>query len=463
MRHFSRERFGFKPCCLGLDTVATGYETFYAKLTAVVGRGVTDDLSGRVGGDNGCAGNHRARGVGDGAGQRRICGCCGTKAHFKGRSLIAGGNTRGQSDCDCAAFPWRGNGLPVSALVITQEEMVISVNGKPLIAVGSHREDGEATWQRIWCGKNSLNAIESPAVHRSGGARSGCSKPAARRSRLCRSRCWAFENTTQDSAHDPACPAASRSLSRFRRRRRLRCGGNSLLLFGTLGKRRLTASLVASGFRRRALDQRSCGFTRISYLRRHRFLVNPPFAISNKENHQDKSGKRGNPRPCEMPAGEPTMANSGFQNQRRIGRWKRKRNNLPAGRTIGKMRECRLLLMRGQSVLDKGVELVRVWMLPGLKSFAHSCPEGIAAFATVCSENAVICELCNKARRLISRSRGSLPSASSAARLLNPPACRCFSSRLRRSVSRRLSRRLIVASCTWRTRPIWPSGWPSRK
>src|SRR3984957_17268125 len=328
MRHFSRERFGFKPCCLGLDTVATGYETFYAKLTAVVGRGVTDDPSGRGGGDHGCPGNHRARGVGDGAGQRRICGCYGTKAHFERRSLVAGGNTRGKSNCDCAAFPWRGNGLPVSALVITQEEMVISVDGKPLIAVGSHREDCEATWQRIWCGKNRLNAIESPAVHRSGGARSGCSKPAARRSRLCRSRCCAFENTTHDSAHDPACPAASRSLSRLRRRRRLLCGGNSLFPLCTRSRRRLSASLVASYFRRLALDQRSCGLAGIGYLGRHRFLVNPPFAISNKENHQDKSGKRGKPRPCEMPAGEPTMANSGFQNQRRISGWKRKRNDL---------------------------------------------------------------------------------------------------------------------------------------
>ena len=116
------------------------------------------------------------------------------------------------------------------------------------------------------------------------------------------------------------------------------------------------------------------------------------------------------------------MANTWIEDWRLIGRRKRERNHLPARRANGKMRQCLLLLMRRQRVLNKSVELVRVWMLPGLENFAHSCPDGAAAFATVCSENEVVCELCNKARRLISRSRGSLPNASSAARLLNPPA-----------------------------------------
>ena len=48
-------------------------------------------------------------------------------------------------------------------------------------------------------------------------------------------------------------------------------------------------------------------------------------------------------------------------------------------RAKGEMRECLLLLMRGQRVLDKGVELVRVWMLPGLEKFAHSCLDAAAA------------------------------------------------------------------------------------
>ena len=112
----------------------------------------------------------------------------------------------------------------------------------------------------------------------------------------------------------------------------------------------------------------------------------------------------------------------GLQNWRLVGGRKREGNNLPAVRAKGEMRECLLLLMRGQGVFDEGAELVRVWMLPGLKNFAHSCPDAAAAFAAVCSENEVACELCSKARRLISRSRGSLPSASSAARLLSPPA-----------------------------------------
>ena len=101
---------------------------------------------------------------------------------------------------------------------------------------------------------------------------------------------------------------------------------------------------------------------------------------------------------------------------------KRERNNLPAVGADSEMGQCLLLLMRGQSVLNEGVELVRVWMLPGLDEFAHGCPDAGLKSDAVCSENVLVCELCSKARRLISRSRGSLPSASSAARLLNPPA-----------------------------------------
>jgi hypothetical protein len=211
-------------------------------------------------------------------------------------------------------------------------------------------------------------------------------------------------------------------LARFSKRRWLGSGGNSVFLLRTLSEWRLVASDVAGDLWRRALDQRGRWFTGIGYLGRHGCLAHPPFAIANEEDHQDESSKRRNPRPCGMPAGKPAMANSGMQDWRLIGRRKRKRNDLAASRTIRKMRERLLLLMRGQCVLDQGVELVRVWMLPGLKNFAHSCPDGAAAFEAVCSENEVVCELCNKARRLISRSRGSLPSASSAARLLNPPA-----------------------------------------
>jgi hypothetical protein len=52
-------------------------------------------------------------------------------------------------------------------------------------------------------------------------------------------------------------------------------------------------------------------------------------------------------------------------------RWKRESNDLTAGRAEGEMRESLLLLMRGQRVLDKSVELVRIWMMPGLEEIAH--------------------------------------------------------------------------------------------
>ena len=77
----------------------------------------------------------------------------------------------------------------------------------------------------------------------------------------------------------------------------------------------------------------------------------------------------------------------GLQSRRLAGGRKRKGNDLPAGRANGQMRERLLLLMLGQRVLDEGVELVRVWMLPGLEKFAHSCLDAAAALAAVCSEN----------------------------------------------------------------------------
>ncbi len=140
--------------------------------------------------------------------------------------------------------------------------------------------------------------------------------------------------------------------------------------------------------------------------------------MENEEDHQDDSGERGNSCPC-----PPAMADR-FRRQdwRLVSGRKREGNDLPALRAKGEMHERLLLLVCGQSVLDEGVKLIRVWMLPGLEKFAHSCLDAAVALAAVCSENEVVCELCSKARRLISRSRGSLPSASSAARLLNPPA-----------------------------------------
>jgi hypothetical protein len=152
-------------------------------------------------------------------------------------------------------------------------------------------------------------------------------------------------------------------------------------------------------------------------------LANNLPAVANEEDNENDGGKRGNPRPCRVPAGEPSLANRfGLPGWELIAGRKRERNDLPAGRADSEMSHCLLLLVEGQSVFHEGVELVRVWMLPGLDEFAHSCPDAALESHAFCSENELVCELCSKARRLISRSRGSLPSASSAARLLNPPA-----------------------------------------
>lgn len=222
-------------------------------------------------------------------------------------------------------------------------------------------------------------------------------------------------DASKDAAHNAACWLRSY----LSERRWLGSSGNWVLRMRTLGQWRD----VAEGFWRRDLSWGRRRFTGIGYLSWYGCLANGPFAVANDEDHQDERGERRNPYPCGMPPGEPAMANSfGAPGWRLVGGRKRKRNDLPAVRANGEMRECLLLLMRGQGVFDEGAELVRVWMLPGLKNFAHGCPDAAAAFVAVCSENEVVCELCSKARRLISRSRGSLPSASSAARLLSPPA-----------------------------------------
>jgi hypothetical protein len=53
-------------------------------------------------------------------------------------------------------------------------------------------------------------------------------------------------------------------------------------------------------------------------------------------------------------------------------RRQRKRDDGAAVPADGKVRERLLLQMRRQSMFDECVELVRVWMLPGLEEFAHS-------------------------------------------------------------------------------------------
>jgi len=50
---------------------------------------------------------------------------------------------------------------------------------------------------------------------------------------------------------------------------------------------------------------------------------------------------------------------------------KRECDNLPAVRADGEVGESLLEFVRRQRVFDEGVELVRVWMVPGLEEFAH--------------------------------------------------------------------------------------------
>ena len=93
----------------------------------------------------------------------------------------------------------------------------------------------------------------------------------------------------------------------------------------------------------------------------------------------------------------------------------RERDDTAAMRADGQMGEGRLLLVRRQGMFDECAELIRVWMLPGLEKFAHTLSDAVL------SENGGLCEVCSNARRFNSTSRGSVPRASSAARLLRPP------------------------------------------
>jgi hypothetical protein len=58
--------------------------------------------------------------------------------------------------------------------------------------------------------------------------------------------------------------------------------------------------------------------------------------------------------------------------QRFLNWRKRECDDLPAIAADGEVGESLLELVRRQRVFDEGVELVRVWMVPGLEEFAHS-------------------------------------------------------------------------------------------
>lgn len=93
------------------------------------------------------------------------------------------------------------------------------------------------------------------------------------------------------------------------------------------------------------------------------------------------------------------------------------------------MREHLLLLVVGQRMVGEGAELLRVWMVSGLEEVVHlvaGCWLRVVAClldgaGSTMDRGSVFCRI---ARILTSRSRGSVPSASSAASLLRPPAWR---------------------------------------
>src|ERR1700691_3468863 len=80
------------------------------------------------------------------------------KIHLERRSYTAEGARGCERNSDCAALPSRGHGLPVSALVITEEEVVISIDGDSLIGVRGNGEDRQMAGQRTWSGKDRLSA-----------------------------------------------------------------------------------------------------------------------------------------------------------------------------------------------------------------------------------------------------------------------------------------------------------------
>src|SRR5437868_2138520 len=142
----------------------------------------------------------------------------------------------------------------------------------------------------------------------------------------------------------------------------------------------------------------------------------------------------------------PTRVGGGCITRRdlRLLRPLRKKHDLPAVGTLRKMSKHLHTLMAGQNAFGKGAELICVRMLAGMETFAH----GFESREHASSLNGRDRGVCRRLRRLMVRSRGSVPSASSAPRLLRPEASRLFRRRLRTSTVRRLSLRLTVASCT---------------
>jgi hypothetical protein len=91
------------------------------------------------------------------------------------------------------------------------------------------------------------------------------------------------------------------------------------------------------------------------------------------DKQENESGEDCGYGPREVPASEPgSVSRFELCSWEFFDRRQRKRDDVPAVGTDGEVGEHLLLFVRRQSVFDEGVELVRVWMVPGLKEFAHS-------------------------------------------------------------------------------------------
>ena len=197
-----------------------------------------------------------------------------------------------------------------------------------------------------------MNAIECARAHRSVNARSRSRNGAALPQRLfcrllLRLACDAPRDASTEAAHDAAHHAAYTARRGFSRRRNMRrwlVSSGHRAHIRTLGD----WCRVAGGFRRRAHRWRRRRWTGIRHLGWCGSLASGHPAVANKEDQEHEGGERGNPHPCRVQAGEPAVPNSFGPPGGGLIAWrKRERNDLPAGRANGKMRECLLLFMRG--------------------------------------------------------------------------------------------------------------------
>jgi hypothetical protein len=108
----------------------------------------------------------------------------------------------------------------------------------------------------------------------------------------------------------------------------------------------------------------------------------------NMNDEESQPGKGRSRRPHKIPAEKPGPAGRlRLQSWRFVNRRQGKRDNRTAIGTDSEMGESLLLFVWRQRVFDEGIELVRVWMLPGLEEFAHSFSDAAVGGGAVLSEN----------------------------------------------------------------------------